>query len=262
MLARLLAAALLALAFPASAFAFPGENGPIAYASDLGGDVEVWSQPFAGGAPTNLTHSPGVDQSPAWAPDGRRVAFTSFRDGGRQAIYVMNADGSDQHRVSPENSLSDDATPSWSPDGMRIVFASTRPFGTSWTIWSMNADGTDLRRVSPSWGTDPAWSPDGSLIAFSGPGEAINVMNADGSNAWRITNGGGFFERGPAWSPDGRWLVFARYRGGGVQELVMASPFDHHEQSITTGFFDANPVWSPDMRWIVFQRPTSAGSSS
>ena len=68
-----------------------------------------------------LTRSPGLDTRPAWSPDGRRIAFTSNRDG-RYQIYVMNADGSGQRRVRDHPGRDDYAT--WHPDGQQLLVAS------------------------------------------------------------------------------------------------------------------------------------------
>jgi hypothetical protein len=255
----------VAALLPAGAAAFPGEPGPLAFVSDRDGNYEIYSQNLDGSGLVNLTNDPGTDQSPAWSADGRRLAFTSFRGGdGRQAIYVMNADGSDQTRVSPETAgVSDDATPAWSPAGDRLAFASTRPFGDSWRVWTMNADGTNAAPLSDQFAIDPAWSPDGSQIAFAGRDAqtgtlAIHVANADGSNAYRVTQSP-LQETQPAWSADGHWLAFARDDDSGGQSLVIAYVGGGTEQQVTSGFFDANPVWSPDMRWLAFQRRAGAG---
>jgi Tol biopolymer transport system component len=251
---------LIAAVLPAGAVAFPGEPGPLAFVSDRDGNYEIYSQNLDGSGLVNLTNDPGPDQSPAWSADGTRLAFASFRgDDGRQAIYTMNADGSEQRRVSPEGTgLSDDATPAWSPAGDRLAFASTRPFGDSWRIWTMNADGTAAAPLSDQVAIDPAWSPDGSQIAFAGRDAesgtlAIHVVNADGSNAYRVTQSP-LQETQPAWSPDGHWLAFARDDGSGGQSLFVAYAGGGTEQQVTSGSFDANPVWSPDTRWIAFQR--------
>ena len=70
-----------------------------------------------------LTDNSAEDDSPAWSPDGRQLAFTSYRDGDWE-IYVMNADGSDVRRLT-DNSAWDDS-PAWSPDGRWIAYASDR----------------------------------------------------------------------------------------------------------------------------------------
>jgi len=82
------------------------------------------------------------DQNPAWSPDGRRIAFTSPRDGNWE-IYVMDADGSNQRRVT--NNPSTDAVPAWLPDGDHIVFRSDRE--GVWAIYVMHSDGTAVKKI-------------------------------------------------------------------------------------------------------------------
>ena len=71
--------------------------------------------------------------APAWSPDGRRIAFASGRDGNFE-IYVINADGSRQRRLTRNTGR--DVGPVWSPDGRRIAFES------NWQVYVMNADGS------------------------------------------------------------------------------------------------------------------------
>ena len=80
---------------------------------------------------------PGFDRSPAWSPDGSRIAFESFRDRNHE-IYVMNADGSDVIQLTDNRGF--DRSPAWSPDGSRIAFDSDRDGNDE--IYVMNADGS------------------------------------------------------------------------------------------------------------------------
>ena len=148
-------------------------------------------------------------QTPVWSPDGRRIAFLSRRDGNKE-LYVMNADGSGQRRLTRDASIS--ATPAWSPDGRTLAFESVRDGTTG--VYVVNADGGGQRRLARN-GHAPAWSPDGRTIAFfSGP--KIYLMNADGSEHRRLTKpvvGGR--QRSLAWSPDGRKLAFLSQSGCG-----------------------------------------------
>ena len=131
------------------------------------------------------------DTSPAWSPDGTRIAFSSNGDGDPE-IYVINAQGSGTAQLTNDGAT--DVHPAWSPDGARIAFASTRDGNGE--IYVINADGSDVERLTSSGDTDvhPAWSPDGTRIAFMSYRDGnweIVVMNADGSDVERLTNDSG-----------------------------------------------------------------------
>jgi len=95
------------------------------------------------------------DQAPDWSPDGRQIAFDTTRDGNFE-IYVMNADGSNQRRLT--NHFNVDARPSWSPNGRQVVFHSSRdvPHKTeenstgysAFEIYVMDADGSNVRQLT------------------------------------------------------------------------------------------------------------------
>lgn len=103
-----------------------------------------------------LTNTPGArNGAPAWNPKGEYIAFSSTRDRGQSEVYIMNADGSGQRRLT--TSGSDDA-PAWSPDGQRITFESGRE-GQWLQIYVMNSDGSAQTQVTKDVGNKytPAW---------------------------------------------------------------------------------------------------------
>ena len=124
----------------------------------------------------------------AQAPQQAQIAFGSDRDGNGE-IYVMDADGKNQRRLT--NNPASDQMEAWSPDGKMIAFGSNRDGNDE--IYVMDADGNNQRRLTnnPAQDFGPAWSPDGKMIAFTsgrdGNGE-IYVMDVDGKNPRNLTN--------------------------------------------------------------------------
>ena len=152
--------------------------------------ADIWVMAADGSGPSNLTNAPELDNwSPAWSPDGSRIAFASTRDGGTLSVWTMDGQGADVQRVTREHG----EYPDWSPQGDRIVYAAPpsgsgrydlwiayqSEIGERWEVWIIRADGTGARRVTPEGedGVWPAWSPAG-LLAWSGPG-GIHVADVD-----------------------------------------------------------------------------------
>jgi Tol biopolymer transport system component len=139
-----------------------------------------------------VTHAPGIDSVPSWSPRGDRIAFESSRDGDPE-IYVMNADGSDQHDVSNDHAAAD-LNPAWSPNGRRLAFTSDRDGAND--IFVMGTDGSHPVNLTPDPASDrnAAWSPDGTEIAFASDRSGrfqLYALRRDGSRVTRLTNDAG-----------------------------------------------------------------------
>jgi TolB protein len=202
----------------------------------------------------NLTRNPAHDLDPAWSPDARRILFESYRCPrtarrcGDTRIFVMNADGSGQRRLTDNQG---DAGPAWSPDGRKIAFVRNA------AIWVMRADGSRQHRITRNLGdAGPAWSPDGRKIAFSRYVDDVNseifVMNADGSSARRLTHNR-MSESQQAWSPDGRKIAFVRNvvsKGVDHDEIWGMNADGLGQRRLTRR--GNSPTWSPDGRYLAF----------
>jgi Tol biopolymer transport system component len=188
---------------------------------------------------------------------GFKIAFTTNRDGNGNEVYVMNADGTGQTRIT-DNEVSD-ISPAWSPDGTKIAFRTNRDGNDN--IYVMNADGTNQTQLTdePAVDADPVWSPDGAKIAFTSNRTGtfeIYVMNADGSAETNISNTAGNDVQ-PDWSPDGTKLAFTTDRNGGVVgsgDIYTMNADGSSQTNLTPELIQGSgaPAWSPDGTRIAF----------
>jgi dipeptidyl aminopeptidase/acylaminoacyl peptidase len=214
--------------------------------------------------PLTTASSNQSDIGAVWSPSGDRIAFSRMTDAAPfpLAIHVINPDGTNLIRLSPQGALDD--SPTWSPDGRRIAFANQDPrvhTAASAQIYLMDVDGSHRVPLTslPRGAFSPTWSPDGEKIAFGDRGIGgylgnIYVMDADGTHLSALTNDRAR-NSNPAWSPDGTRIVFSRGRAlftinaDGTHRTRLTSP-----PATRWSYSDYEPAWSPDGRAVVFTR--------
>lgn len=208
-------------------FPAPGPDGQIAFVKFLGpvlntGEATsggIWIMHADGTHEVQVTqrHLPtrSEDRKPSWSPDGRHLAFARLNNStaepyGRQAIFVADADGHNQRRITPWNL--DGNSPDWSPDGQLILFTAhlDAPIHAPLQLYTVRPDGSSLKMIKPVGLRKPdnwngRFSPDGRQIIFvhsayaSDRGDGwIYEMNVDGSGVTPVHHNGVYVDS-PTW---------------------------------------------------------------
>lgn len=230
----------------------------IVFISTRDGNKEVWMMDYDGANQRALTNLNSIALSPRLAPDGTRVAFTTFSRGGVDlAVYSLELG----RVVSFPRYGGTNVSPAWSPDGSRIAFSSSMRGDPE--IFTVDAgSGANPKRITAFKGPDvsPVWNPKtGAQIAFVSGRTGlpqIYSMEADGTNVQRLTDTG--YAVSPSWSPNGQFLAFAwirRYGPGapGGQDIYIMDVATRQWTQLTREGRNDFPSWSPDGRHIVFQ---------
>jgi TolB protein len=222
----------------------------IAYVVRQGKRYELQVADADGFNPQTVVTSNEPIISPAWSPDGTRLAYVSFENR-KPIVYVQNL-LTGQRRVLA-NYPGSNSAPAWSPDGKRLAVVLTKD-GIS-QIYLINPDGTGLKRLTHSGAidTEPSFSPDGEWILFTsdrGGSPQIYRIAVNGGSTVRFTFEGDY-NVSPHYSPDGKSFVFITRRQGrfnvAVQDMVTGQV-----QVLTDSRLDESPTFAPNGRMILY----------
>lgn len=188
--------------------------------------------------------------SPAWAPNGKSLAYVSFEQG-RAMVYAQSLQT--QRRVLLAALPGSNSAPAWAPDGQQLAIVLTHDGNSQ--IYLVRADGTDLRRISFSStiDTEPIFSPDGRYLLFTsdrGGSAQIYRMSVNGGDAERLTfEGNQNFS--PRFSPDGKSFVFAHYKERTF--YIAVQDFETKQiQILTPGGWEKKPSFAPNGKLVLF----------
>ena len=200
--------------------------------------------------PKTILESTQPILSPAWSPDGARLAYVSFEKK-RSMVFMQDIWTGERRRIAEFEGIN--SAPSWSPDGRRLALTLSKDGNPEIYIFDVGTG--NLRRLTRNTAidTEPVWSPDGGFIVFtSGRSGAPQLyqMSVGGGQAQRLTFEGNY-NAGASYSPDGKFIALVTNQGSGYK-IGIFSIRDRSIRELTVSRQDESPSFAPNGDMIMY----------
>lgn len=228
----------------------------IAFVRQGRGTKEIYLVDSDGENLQRVTSDGSIALSPAWSPDGRQLAYTSFRDGA-PVLYERDLSSGRDRVISRTDGIN--ITPAYSPDGRTLAFARTMGGSTELVRFDLQRGccPEPLTQSRRSDDLSPSWSPDGRRLAFVSNrlGQPHVYVLTPGGEPRLLTEfryGQAGYNTSPDWSPRGPEIAFHSRVSGSHQIAIVNADRGGAPRVLTSGGRNEDPSWAPDGRHLVF----------
>lgn len=200
--------------------------------------------------PKTITTSKEPIMSPAWSPDGSRIAYVSFEKR-RPSIFVQTLQNGKREKLVSYPGIN--GAPAWSPDGGRLALTLSKDGNPD--VYILDLISRSLQKLSTSYAidTEPVWAKDGQSVLFTsdrGGQPQIYSVSASGGKAKRLTFEGDYNARATV-SPDGKSLAMVQ-GSGGIYRIAILDLDSRITRILTKGRLDESPSYAPNGSMILY----------
>lgn len=198
--------------------------------------------------------------SPAWSPDGKRLAYVSF-ESKTSVVYIQDIQTGARQKVASNPGIN--SAPAWSPDGSRLALTLSKDGNPE--IYILHIASKLLQRITdnPAIDTEPTWSKDGKTLAFTsdrGGSPQIYTTSTDGRGQVKRISFSGSYNAGPVYSPDGKQIAVV-HGDGNAYRIGLLDPDTGQVNILSESRMDESPSFAPNGHMIIYTTTGARGTA-